>query len=120
MQELHRQIASTQKENDVILLCPDDADCTPADAFDYDEVLRDSSNDSNDSVYRAPNTPKGKDFFRSDDGVFSHPKDEDPSYSPVGVDGMDWGRVYFWHRSLAWSEDGDEEAEEEYYDEDNN
>jgi hypothetical protein len=85
MQELHRKKESEVMQRDMIMLCPDN-DYIPAEPLDEDD-------ESSRPTFRESS------MRRSVDG------DGD---SPRGVDDFQCGRVYFWHRSLAWSEDGDE------------
>ena len=86
MQEFHRQKESeVSMQNDMIMLCPDN-DCTPAEPLDEDDE-------------------SSRQTFRENYQRQSVDGDGD---SPSWVDEFQCGRVYFWHRSLAWSEDGDE------------
>jgi hypothetical protein len=95
MQELHRQKESEVMQTDMVLLCPDN-DCIPAEPLDEDD-------ESCDAVSK-PNRRR-RPTFRESNQRRSVDGDGD---SPCGVDNFECGRVYFWHRSLAWSEDGDE------------
>jgi hypothetical protein len=97
MQELHRAQSAKNMKNDVILLCPDE-DCKPLEALIND---CDYTQDTASTCQTIPKSPA----FRLRVAM-SH--GDGQGESPCGVDAFESGRVYFWQRSLAWSEDGDE------------
>jgi hypothetical protein len=96
MQELHRQKESEDMQSDMIMLCPDN-ECIPA------EPLHEDDGSLSDVVSKP--SIRSRPTFRERNQRRSVGSDGD---SPCGVDDFGCGRVYFWHRSLAWSEDGDE------------
>jgi hypothetical protein len=95
MQELHRKKESKVMQSDMIMLCPDN-NCIPIEPLDEND---ESSNVVSKTNIRRRPTFRESNQRRSVDG---------DGGSPLGVDDFECGRVYFWHRSLAWSEDGDE------------
>jgi hypothetical protein len=97
MQELHRAQSAKNMKNDVVLLCPDE-DCKPLEALIHD---CDYTQDKSSNYETIPKSPT----FRLRVAM-SH--GDGQGESPCGVDAFESGRVYFWQRSLAWSEDGDE------------
>jgi hypothetical protein len=95
MQEMYRG-TSTSKATDLVLLCPDDL--LIASIFSEDESIS------------APNppprsSPLRKDFFRETQNRRSKALDDDTSPCGVVDVPLDAGHIYFWHRSLAWSEE---------------
>jgi hypothetical protein len=98
MQEMYRG-TTTSKDTDLVLLCPDDL--LIASMFSEDESI---TTVSNPPPRLSP--PMPKDFFRDTQNRRSKALDNDDT-SPCGVVDvpLDAGHIYFWHRSLAWSEE---------------
>jgi hypothetical protein len=105
MQELHRR-DSAKNRNDMILLCPDD-DCKPP------EELIDEDDGADKISSKGALVPKSPTFRQGTKTSQGSGKGD----SPCGVDNFESGRVYFWQRSLAWSEDG-EDTPKPYQDQD--
>jgi hypothetical protein len=94
MQELHRQ-ESAKEMTAVVLLCPDEQCKPPEDLIDDSDLAEKSHTNG----HVLPKSPTFRQATRNGGGQ---------SGSPSGVDAFERGRVYFWERSLAWSEDGDD------------
>lgn len=95
MMELNRQESEINKKNDIILLCPDDS-CKPVEALIHDRAYTETI------LSKCETSPKSPTFRPTTS------KDREKDESPCGVDVFEPRSVYFWQRSMAWSEDGDE------------